>query len=56
MLFELLKIDGNYSLFEVNKNNILDVINSMNVLGIKEINVTLPYKEDIMKSLDYIST
>lgn len=54
-IFKKLNIKGSYSLFEVSKDNIDNVIPSIKVLGISGINVTIPYKNEVMKSLDDIS-
>lgn len=54
-IFKKLNIKGSYSLYEVNKNDIDSVIDSIKILGINGINVTIPYKNVIMKTLDNIS-
>lgn len=50
-----LGVKATYSLFEVEKQNVPNVINSIKTLGITGINVTIPYKETIMEYLDFIS-
>ena len=54
-VFSLLNIDGAYKIFEVEKNDLCKVADSLRVLKIKGTNVTIPYKQDIMKYLDEIS-
>ncbi|MDR5588823.1 shikimate dehydrogenase [Clostridium aquiflavi] len=54
-IFSLLNINGAYKIFEVEKNNLSKFTESLKVLKIKGCNVTIPYKEDIMKYLDEIS-
>lgn len=53
-LFDELNIEGNYSLFEIEKNMISNFLKKIS----KEttgINVTIPYKLEVMNSLDWIS-
>ncbi|HCW54665.1 MAG TPA: shikimate dehydrogenase [Clostridium sp.] len=54
-VFSLLNIDGAYKIFEVDKNDLCKVADSLRILKIKGTNVTIPYKQDIMKYLDEIS-
>ena len=54
-IFELLNIDGAYKIFEVEKKDISKVCDSLRILKIKGTNVTIPYKQEIMKYLDTIS-
>ena len=54
-IFELLNIDGAYKIFEVEKKDLNKVCDSLRVLKIKGTNVTIPYKQEIMKYLDSIS-
>lgn len=55
MVFSLLNIKGAYKKFEVEKNDLCKVADSLRVLKVKGTNVTIPYKQDIMKYLDGIS-
>ena len=55
MIFKKEEINGYYHLFEVKRRNIDVAINSCKVLGVKGLNVTIPYKVDIMSYLDEIS-
>jgi len=54
-IFSQLKVEAAYKIFEVPKEELKYVTQSMRVLGIKGMNVTIPYKKDIMKYLDSIS-
>lgn len=54
-IFSLLNIEGAYKIFEVEKDDLCKFADSLRVLKIKGTNVTIPYKEDIMKYLDFIS-
>ena len=54
-IFELLNINGAYKIFEVEKKDVSKVCDSLKVLKIKGTNVTIPYKQEIMKYLDLIS-
>ncbi|SFD15518.1 shikimate dehydrogenase [Clostridium uliginosum] len=54
-LFSMINVDAAYKLFEVEKENLSKAIDSLKVLKIKGVNVTIPYKEDVMKYLDFIS-
>ena len=55
-VFKNLSIEGGYKLFEIDKNNIDKLGESMKVLSIKGVNVTIPYKEDVIKQLDFVSS
>lgn len=54
-VFSLLDIKGAYKKFEVEKDDLCKVADSLRVLKIKGTNVTIPYKQDIMKYLDEVS-
>ncbi|NLK95066.1 MAG: shikimate dehydrogenase [Clostridiales bacterium] len=54
-VFELLNIKGGYKLFEIEKNNISKLGDAIKLLKIKGVNVTIPYKQTVIKELDYIS-
>ncbi|MDO4535485.1 MAG: shikimate dehydrogenase [Clostridium perfringens] len=56
IIFEELNIKGTYNLFEINKENFHKAIDSVKTLNIKGVNVTIPYKEDIIKQLDFVSS
>ncbi len=55
IIFNELSIDGYYHLFEVNNEHLKDAVCGLNTLKAKGVNVTIPYKIDIMKYLDDIS-
>lgn len=50
-----LNIKGTYNLFEIEEENLETALKGLRALGAKGINVTIPYKIDVMKYLDYIS-
>jgi shikimate dehydrogenase len=54
-LFKGLNIEGAYKLFEVEREELGKAIDSLKALKIKGVNVTIPYKQDVMKYLDFIS-
>lgn len=44
-----------YLPFDVPTSNLLDSLKSMNVLGIRGLNVTIPHKEKIIQYMDHVS-
>ncbi|MGL4109212.1 shikimate dehydrogenase [Clostridium sp. LP20] len=54
-LFELLGIEAAYKSFEIPKNDISKLGDSLKLLGIKGVNVTIPYKQEVLKDLDFIA-
>lgn len=54
-IFEYLGIEGAYKLFPVSKDDICKFGEAIKLLGIKGVNVTIPYKQEIMSQLSYIS-
>ncbi|HZK18694.1 MAG TPA: shikimate dehydrogenase [Clostridia bacterium] len=54
-IFGQIGVPGTYSLFEVDKKYLQNVVPGLKTLGIKGANVTIPYKTDIIKFLDEIS-
>lgn len=54
-IFELLKLDAYYHLFEVKPSDVQNALQGLNILEAVGINVTIPYKCDIMKYLDEVS-
>jgi len=55
ILFDTLDIEAYYHLFEVRKENLRDALYGLKALGVRGINVTIPYKVEVMKYLDDIS-
>lgn len=55
LIFDKVGKNGGYKLFEVEKNNLGKFTEGLKVLDIRGANVTIPYKEDVMKYLDKIS-
>lgn len=55
IILEKNNTEGSYKLFEIPKDRLEDFVNAVKLLKIKGFNVTIPYKESIMKYLDYIS-
>ena len=54
-IFQLNNIDGAYKLFPVSKEDVKSIGKCIRILGIKGMNVTIPYKEEVISQLDYIS-
>lgn len=50
-----INIKGHYGLFQVKRENLRNVIPGLKALGYNGINVTIPYKTEIMQYLDAIS-
>ncbi len=55
LIFKELKIQGYYHLFEIEKNDLKDAVLGLKALGIKGVNVTIPYKIEVIKYLGKIS-
>jgi shikimate dehydrogenase len=55
LILKELNSKGIYNLFEIKKENLGQAIKGLNALGAKGINVTIPYKVEVMLSLDEIS-
>lgn len=56
--YEILKhinIRASYELYEIEKSSLKSKIYEFGKHGIKGLNVTVPYKEELMKYMDYIS-
>lgn len=54
-IYELLGVEGAYKLFEIPNEDIGKLGESIKLLKIKGVNVTIPYKEVVMDQLDEIS-
>lgn len=54
-ILEKLNIKGTYNLFEIKRENLKAAIEGLKALGCRGVNVTIPYKIDIMEHLDKIS-
>lgn len=50
-----LGLKGSYNLFEIKRENLGKAIEGLDALGARGVNVTIPYKIDIMEFLDVIS-
>lgn len=55
IIFKELDLDGHYQLFEVKKEELENAVHGLKALNAKGVNVTIPYKVDIMNHLDEIS-
>ena len=55
MILKKHNLEGEYKIFEVPKGGISNFINEVKLLRVKGFNVTIPYKQSIMKYLDFIS-
>ena len=54
-IMKKLNLAGYYHLFEVNKENLAEAVKALKVLKIKGVNVTIPYKVEVMNYLEEIS-
>lgn len=52
-VFKKLNIEGEYSLYEIEDEK--NIVNKMREKGVKGFNITVPYKEVVLKELDFIS-
>ncbi len=55
LILERINKKGSYSLFEIKKENLATALIGLKALEAKGVNVTIPYKIDVMKYLDKIS-
>ena len=55
-IMELINVEGAYTKFEVQLGQLERFIDGVKVLNVKGFNVTIPYKEEVMPYLDFIST
>ena len=54
-IMELINVEGAYKKFELPRGNMQKFIDGVKTLDIRGFNVTIPYKEEVMSFLDYIS-
>lgn len=54
-VFERLGLNASYSLYEIKQEHIGMAVQSLKVLGINGVNITIPYKEILMEQIDEIS-
>ena len=52
--FKKYKLDANYSIIEAKENNLSDIVKKIKDNYLNGINVTLPYKQRIINSIDRI--
>jgi len=52
--FKALNIDAEYRIFEINRNELDDFFANIFTRNIQGFNITVPYKEEALKYLDYI--
>lgn len=55
-IFDRYKIRGFYSLYEITQKNIEKALDSMKILGIEGVNITIPYKERFLNKVDFLSS
>jgi len=56
MLFKTFDLNYIYNAFRVDTEKLKDVINGVRAFGIEGLNVTIPYKENIIKYLDKVDS
>lgn len=54
-IFKELNISAGYKLFEIEKDKISELKDALKLLKIKGVNVTIPYKQEVMNQMDFIS-
>ncbi len=54
ILFKKYDLNGTYSTYEINKDNFKNAVKSIKTLGINGVNVTIPYKIDVIEQLDEV--
>ena len=55
LILKKINAEGTYNLFEIKKGNLKEAIQSLKILGCSGVNVTIPYKIEVMNYLDEIS-
>lgn len=53
--FNTLEMPGDYNILEVERQNLLETLDALSKIGFKGVNVTIPYKVEVMKFLQEIS-
>ena len=48
------KIESTYNIYEVDKNNIAFFLRALKENNINGLNVTIPYKSEVIKFLDHV--
>ena len=48
------KIESTYNIYEIDKNNIAPFLKSLKEKNINGLNVTIPYKSEVIKFLDHV--
>ena len=54
-IMELINVEGAYKKFELPRGNMHKFIDGVKTLDIRGFNITIPYKEEVIPFLDYIS-
>ena len=54
-IMELINVEGAYKKFELPQGNMHKFIDGVKTLDIRGFNITIPYKEEVIPFLDYIS-
>lgn len=54
-IFKTLGIEAEYKLYEISEEDSENILELMKERGVKGFNITVPYKEKVLKKLDYIS-
>lgn len=55
LFYKINNMSAHYYLFEIDKKKLYSAVEGMKTLNIKGLNVTIPYKTEVMKCLDNIS-
>ena len=54
-IFNRLNLNSRYIAFDIKQENIKDALHSLRILGFKGVNVTIPYKQSVFKSIESLS-